>query len=326
VEPRDVSGESSSDTTGRTVIRPMAAGDLAEAARICRLAFGTFLRVPDPAQFRLDMRAVETPFATDPGTALVAERDGRLLGSVLAMDWGSQFVVGPLTVDPACWGQGVARRLTAAILEIADRRKAALAALFTFPQSASHLRLYESFGFVPMYLTPVMDKAVGDAGSLARPNLFSGLPPAEQASALEHTRDLTDASFRGLDLRREIGAIEAQRLGETILLEESGALAGFALCHIGAGTEAGDGVLFVKFAAVRPGAAAEFERLLDAIEALAAARGAQRIAAGVNTGRRDAYRRMLARGFRAGLVGVAMHRPDSSGTLRPDVYVIDDWR
>jgi hypothetical protein len=99
-----------------------------------------------------------------------------------------------------------------------------------------------------------------------------------------------------------------------------------ALCHIGHGTEAGDGVLFVKFAAVQPGAATDFERLLDAVEALAAERGVQRIAAGVNSGRRDAHRRMLARGFRAGLVGVAMHRPDSPGTLRPDLYVIDDWR
>jgi hypothetical protein len=110
------------------------------------------------------------------------------------------------------------------------------------------------------------------------------------------------------------------------LLEGSGGLAGLALCHIGVGTEAGDGVLFVKFAAVRPGAAAEFERLLDAVEALAGERRVQRIAAGVNAGRRDAYRRMLGRGFRAELVGVAMHRPDGLGTLRPDVYIIDDWR
>jgi hypothetical protein len=82
----------------------------------------------------------------------------------------------------------------------------------------------------------------------------------------------------------------------------------------------------VKFAAVHPGAASEFEGLLDAIEALAAERGVQRITAGVNTARRDAYRRMVARGFRAGLVGVAMQRPDSPGTLRPDLYIIDDWR
>src|SRR5438477_594196 len=188
------------------IVRPMIAGDLAESTRIYRLAFGTFLGAPDPARFRLDIRALETRVA------------------------------------------------------------------------------------------------------------------------IERARELCDCVLPGLDLSREIRSIERQRLGETVLLGEPGALSGFALCHIGGGTEAGEGVLFVKFAAVSPGAAQAFERLLDAVEALAAERGVQRIAAGVNTGRRDAYRRMLARGFRTTAVGVAMHRPGTPGTLRPDVYMIDDWR
>jgi predicted N-acetyltransferase YhbS len=313
--------------TGDVVVRPMAAGDLAEAARVYRLAFGTFLGAPDPTRFRLDIRTLETRFATDPGAAFVAEREGRLLGCAVGMDWGSQFVVGPLAVDPACWGQGVARLLTAAILESAARREPALVSLFTHPASTLHLRLYESFGFVPMFLTPVMSKPANQpAISPPALRLVSALPRPERSIVLDQSRVLTQASFPGLDLRREIEAVEAQRLGETILLEGSGGLAGLALCHIGVGTEAGDGVLFVKFAAVRPGAAAEFERLLDAVEALAGERRVQRIAAGVNAGRRDAYRRMLGRGFRAELVGVAMHRPDGLGTLRPDVYIIDDWR
>ena len=307
-------------------VRPMIAGDLAEATRIYRLAFGTFLGAADPARFRLDVRTLETRFATDPGTAFVAERRGRLLGSVIGMDWGSQFILGPLSVDPTCWGQGVARALTAAILEAAGERKPALVSLFTHPGSPTHLRLYESFGFVPMFLTPVMSRPVGRALPPRAVSCFSALPPAERAAILDLSRDLTGASLPGLALGREIEAIEAQHLGETILLNDSGGLAGVALCHIGAGTEAGDGALFVKFAAVRPGAAAEFERLLDAIEALAAGRGVQRITAGINTGRREAYRLIVSRGFRAVLVGVAMHRPDSPGTLRPDLYMIDDWR
>ena len=312
--------------TGRVIVRPMWAGDLSDATRIFRTAFGTFLGVPDVGTFRLDLGTIGTRFATDPGAALVAERDGRIIGSIFGMDWGGQFVVGPLTVDPECWKQGVARLLTAEILAVAERRGPALVSLFTFPHSASHLRLYESFGFVPMFLTPVMDKPVGSAASPMAARLFSRLAAAEQGAALDLSHRLTVASFPGLDLRREIRAIETQRLGETILVDDALGLAGMALCHIGRGTEAGDGALFVKFAAVRPGAGADFERLLDAIEGLAAERGLQRVAAGVNTGRRDAYRRMVARGFRAGLVGVAMHRPEGLGTLRPDVYIIDDWR
>ena len=107
-----------------------------------------------------------------------------------------------------------------------------------------------------------------------------------------------------------------------------GRLDGFAVCHCGPGTEAGGGTCFVKFGAARPGPGAgeTFERLLEACEALAASRGLARLVAGVNTARWDAYRRMLARGFRADLVGVAMERPEEPGYNRPDVYVMDDWR
>jgi hypothetical protein len=35
---------------------------------------------------------------------------------------------------------------------------------------------------------------------------------------------------------------------------------------------------------------------------------------------------MLARGFRAELLGVAMEKPNEAGYNRPGVYLIDDWR
>jgi hypothetical protein len=85
----------------------------------------------------------------------------------------------------------------------------------------------------------------------------------------------------------------------------------------------------MKFGAVAPGptAAEQFERLLDSCEHLAAESGLARIIAGVNTGRLDTYRRMLARGFRADLVGLAMRsRPDGPNYDGPQHYVIDDLR
>ena len=44
-------------------------------------------------------------------------------------------------------------------------------------------------------------------------------------------------------------------------------------------------------------------------------------------GRHEAYRALLARGFRIEIQGVTMHRrPNEPGYDRPDVYIIDDWR
>jgi len=311
--------------TSTPAIRPMTDADLAAATRIWRLAFAAQFNAPDPERYRHDVRTVETRFATYPELCFVAEREGRLLGNIIGMDWGGEVVLGPLTVDPACWGRGIARLLTARFLEVADARDAPLVSLFTFPQSTTHLRLYESFGFAPMQLTPVLRKEVSLPTGTAPCGLYRDVPGSHRAALLGQCRAVSGSMFPDLDLSREIEAVDRLRLGDTILLEDDGTVAGFAVCHIGAG-EAGGGNLFVKFAAVRPGDAAAFERLLDAIEAVAAERRMQSITAGINTARRDAYRRLTVRGYRATIVGVAMHRPDQAGTLRPDLYVIDDRR
>ena len=69
-----------------------------------------------------------------------------------------------------------------------------------------------------------------------------------------------------------------------------------------------------------------FERLLDACEALAAAEGMQVLIAGANIGCYEAYRALRARGFRTDIQGVAMQRSNDPGYHTPGVYIIDDWR
>ena len=87
-------------------------------------------------------------------------------------------------------------------------------------------------------------------------------------------------------------------------------------------------VCYVKFGAARARADAEqnFSRLLDACEEMASSQNLSRLSAGVNTARHEAYRGMLARGFRTELLGVVMDKPNEAGYNRPGVYVIDDWR
>jgi hypothetical protein len=193
------------------------------------------------------------------------------------------------------------------------------AALFTFPQSPRHIGLYQKFGFWPQYLTPVLDKGVAPPAEEVEYRCYSDDPSSD---ALEACREVADSIFPGLDLEHEIRATHDQGLGDTVLLQDA-----FAVCHCGAG-EAGGGTCFVKFGAVRsgPGVTDRFERLLAACEALASARGVERIVAGVNAARHDAYRMMLARGYRTWLEGVIMQRPNEPGYCRPDVFAIDDLR
>jgi len=66
--------------------------------------------------------------------------------------------------------------------------------------------------------------------------------------------------------------------------------------------------------------------LLDACGDLAVAAGMPSVLAGVNLAREEAYRQMLARGFRTQIQGVTMHRPNAPGYSRPGLFVLDDWR
>lgn len=312
--------------TGSVVIRPLEERDLDAADRAHRLAFGTFFGLPEPGKFRADAEIVRTRWATDPATMLAAEWEGRVVGSGVGTMWGSVFIVGPVTVHPELWSRGIARRLMDGLMAmIAARPGVTLAGLFTHPQSTKHIRLYESYGFLPQGLIGVFSKPV--APGAAEPGcLYSRLSAAERETALAGCRAVTTAIYPGLDLAREIAAVAAQRLGDTVLLMEGGTVAGFAVCHFGAGTEAGGGRCLVKFGAVRPGAAADFERLVDSCEALAGSVRAERIVAAVNCSRRAAYHALQARGYRADMNGLAMHRPDEPGYSRPDIFALDDWR
>ena len=146
---------------------------------------------------------------------------------------------------------------------------------------------------------------------------------------MKSCRELTEEIYQGLDLAAEIRTVAARNLGDTVLLWDRGSrLAGFAICHWGPASEAGEDCCFVKFGAARPGPAAEerFARLLDACGALARSVGMPRLLAGVNMAREEAYCHMVARGFRSEIQGVTMHRPNAAGYSRAGIYVLDDWR
>jgi GNAT superfamily N-acetyltransferase len=308
-------------------VRPMREADLDVADRITRVAFGTFRGLPDPAATFGDAEAVRTRFRAAPECAWVAEADGDVVGSVLAARWGSFAFFGPLTVDPAWWNRGIGSRLLQPVLEAFAQWNVRQAGLFTFPNSPKHLGLYQKHGFWPGSLIAVTSKAVGE--TVAVYACFSELADSGGPALLDDLRGLAHSVFDGLDLEGEVLAVWNQGLGDTLLLHDGDRLVGMAVCHVGAGSEAGSGACYVKFAAVRPGggAAASFERLLDACEAFAASRGAERLVAGISTARLDAYRRVLARGFRTELLGVAMHlRPDEAHLDTPDRYVLDDLR
>jgi predicted N-acetyltransferase YhbS len=320
--------ESSTAGRGEVSIRPIEERDLDAADRIMRLAFGTFLGAPDPVKVFGDCDYIRSRFVAAPSWGFVAERDGEVVGSNFAIRWGSFGFFGPISVRYDLWDQGIAGRLLEPVVDLFDTWQVREAGLCTFPHSVKHAGLYQKFGFWPQHLRAVMSKPVSSSQTTHKLSTYSAVSTAEQATVLIACHEVTSAIFDGLDVELEIHKLDAQQLGDTVLLYTDTELAGLAVCHCGAGEASFPTECFIKFGAVRPGrdAADLFERLVDACEQLARERGLEQVSAGVSTARHDAYRRLLARGYRTDGHGVDMIRPNAQGFLRPDTYVMHDLR
>jgi hypothetical protein len=229
-----------------------------------------------------------------------------------------------LTVRPDYWNQGIAKQLLGPTLDLIKNWAVRHEGLFTFAHSPKHIALYQHFGFWPRFLTAIMSKPVNDAGRATEFSRYSQLAEGRHDECLRACRDMTDAVYEGLDVEREIRAVEAQRLGDTVLVWDAAQLVALGVCHCGGGSEAGGDACYIKFGAARSGLS--FEALLDACETFAASKNLKRLIAGANAGREKAWKRLIARGFRSDFQGVAMQRHNDPGYNRSETYIIDDWR
>jgi GNAT superfamily N-acetyltransferase len=319
--------EAAGATASAPVVGKLEDKDLPEARRIVRLAFGTFLEAPELDTFWDDRDYVYGRHAAPHVASFGAALDGNLVGSNFATKWGSVGFFGPLSVHPDVQERGVARALLARTMEQFEAWDLAHAGLFTFAQSAKHVALYQKYGFYARFLTALMT-IKAERTTASGWSRYSALSPAQRAEALKACREVAETIYPGLDLSGEIVNAHAQGLGDTVLVEDTGGIAAFAVCQYGPRSEAGADTCYVKFGAVRNGRSAEqnFGRLLDACESLAVAAGMTTVLAGANLARQEAYSQLVARGFRTGIQGVHMHRKNDPGYCRPGAYVIDDWR
>lgn len=320
-----------SPATAGIHLRQLTESDLSEADRIFRVAFGTFIGVPDPSRFGGDADYVRTRWLADPSATRGAFEGEKPLGSNFAANWGSFGFFGPLTVEPSYWERKIAQQLLGATMEIFRAWGNQHLGLFTFAHSPKHMALYQKFGFWPRDLVALTgrDLAGWEGEVHADVAKLSDVPPERKAEFMAECRNISEANFAGLDLSREIEAVDKQKLGNTLLVSRGSKPVGFAVCHIGAGSEAGNGTCYIKFAAVRPSATAheDLVTLLRACRDFAISRGATKLTAGVNLARREAFRCLANEGFRTAMQGVAMETGDArSGYNRAGVHILDDWR
>jgi len=322
----------------KSEIRRLREADLAEADKIFRLSFGTFLRLPDPMSFFGDTDYIGTRFWADPSLSLAAKVDGNLVGTNFIANWGSVGIFGPLTIHPDFWDKGIAKLLLDKTMDIFRQLKTKHIGIFTFSHSSKHIHLYQKYDFWPRFLTAVMSKpirseqATKDTRRRLSWKKYSDMQKEKPLEALGNCYSLTDSIYSGLDLKIEILSVANQELGDTILLidNKDNKLVGIAVCHCGSKTEAGSNTCYIKFGSVISSEdrseSANFNELIDCCEQFAASQGLSKLIGGVNIGNLSAYREMISMGFRTEFQGVMMTKNNDPGYHLEEVYAIDDWR
>lgn len=306
--------------------------DLQEADRIIRLAFGTFLGYDNPEDYRLDARYANTRYNADPSAAFVAELDGKMIGSNFGLHWGSVGIFGPLTVHPEYWGKEAGSMLMESVMKCFEKWKVTHSGAMTFANSPKHIRLYRKFGYHPRFLIPVMSKKI-EPKSVISNSKFTWVKYSDceenQDKYLEGCNQVTNTIYPGLELELEIKAVDKMNYGDTVILfDRNKEIAGFATCHCGTNTEAGNDKCYVKFGAVKADSESQsnFMNLLKACEELTIAKGLSFLTGGVNAGRYNAYQYMLKQNFSIDFLGVSLHKPNNDAYNIADRYAIDDWR
>jgi GNAT superfamily N-acetyltransferase len=173
----------------------------------------------EPGSPEFSRFTIDRMLATDGITGLVAERDGRVIGSAFVDERGIIAGVGPVSVDPDAQDAGVGRALMQAVL---DRQQRRMAAGVRLVQTAYHYRslgLYAKLGFRVRETLSVLQgelPALRFAGIATRPATDADLAACGELCEQIHGHD------------RNAELAEAIRTGTAHVSERPNRISGYA--------------------------------------------------------------------------------------------------
>jgi predicted N-acetyltransferase YhbS len=132
-------------------LRSMTHADIDDCARICYEAFYAIATRHDfPPDFPSVQPARELVAALQSHPdffSVVAESDGRIVGSNFLDERSAIFAVGPVTVDPDARDRGIGRSLMQAVLDRSVEREASGVRLVQVAYNTRSMSLYTKLGF-----------------------------------------------------------------------------------------------------------------------------------------------------------------------------------
>ena len=163
------------------------------------------------------------------GAMLWRDSRGEIAAFNMVHRSGVEGWMGPLAVRTESQGSGAGKQVVEHGIAWLRAQGVRVIGLETMPRTMDNIGFYSGLGFLPGRLTITLTL---DAASADRPpELLSRMGPSGRDDALVAARALVSEMAPGYDFTREIVLTESLSLGDTLLLREKGALAGFALCH-----------------------------------------------------------------------------------------------
>jgi GNAT superfamily N-acetyltransferase len=257
------------------------------------------------------------------GAVLWRDESGQVAAFNIAHRSGSEGWMGPLAVRPDRQGAGIGKTIVRTAVDWLLEQGVATLGLETMPRTVENIGFYARLGFSPAYLTVTMTNDIATRGHAA-PSLLSQRKGAAAEETLAAARRLAHGLTAHYDFTRELLLTAELGLGDASLLDGDAGLQAIVLWHAAPLAEGRpkDEVRVLKLAASDLGA---FEAAIAATEAAAARIGIRRVAIRCQTRYADAFRRLVARGYRVRWTDLRMTYDGYAEPHPPRGVLFSNW-
>jgi ribosomal protein S18 acetylase RimI-like enzyme len=215
-----------------TTIRAMTVQDIEEVREVGQIAWSDLAMHDVGRRFRYPKRSekiIEAYLVTDPNGCIVAEADGRIVGSAFCHVWGKVGWTGPLEVLPTYQDHGIGRQLLKACESRLVERGCAVIGLETMCHLPKNLHFYLSSGYRLEQTTVILEKMLRPAVVNSDGVLEITMDNFEHGLAA--VSKLSNRINDDLDYSAEVGSIIRRGLGNVFLMERGEDILGCALLH-----------------------------------------------------------------------------------------------
>lgn len=235
---------------------------------------------------------------------------------------GAEGWMGPLAVAPALQGHGLGRTVVTEGTEWLRSHDAAAIGLETMPRTVDNIGFYSSLGYVPGHLTitVTVDAEYADHRIVQ----LGRLTESERSDVVSRCAELTHDIAPGYDFTREINLTQSLGLGDTLVLERSGTVDGFALCHTAPLVE-GRGRDELRVLKLVARSESDMDELVTQLADYSRRSGTRRVAIRMQGGYSALYGKLIGRGARVRWTDLRMTLAGYPEPAHPTGVVLSNW-